>query len=257
MDIATVIGLVLSLGAIAGAIIAGGDMPAFIDVPSVIVVVLGCVGVTFTKWPMEIVKKAINIAMKTIFYTPADPKDTIDQIGTLAETARRESVFALEKVPIEDPFLKKAMTLAADNRPPEIISAILQLEIDALEERHKAGLDFFENLAADGPAMGMIGTLIGLVIMLGNLSDQAAIGPAMAIALLTTFYGAIIATVFANPVKNKLQFRSKLESVKMNIIVAGTLGIVAGENPRLIKEKLSAFLAPTERASDEDDKGGE
>lgn len=255
MDIATVIGLVLSIGAITGSILAGGDVAAFIDVPSVIVVVLGCMGVTFIKWPMEIVKKAGAVAMKSLFYNPADPKETIEQISNLAETARRESVFALEKVPIDDPFLKKAMTLAADNRPPEVISSILQLEIDAMEERHKVGIDVFSNLAEDGPAMGMIGTLIGLVIMLGNLSDQAAIGPAMAIALLTTFYGAIIANVFSNPVKNKLAFRSKSELVKMNIIIAGTLGIVAGENPRLIKEKLSAFLAPTERDVSEDDKG--
>ncbi len=247
MDIATIIGLVLSMGAVIGAILAGGDVGAFMDVPSVIVVGLGCIGTTFTKWPIEVVKKLTVFAMKTVFFTPADPKGTIDQISELAETARRESVFALEKVPIEDPFLKKAMTLAADNRPPEVISAILQLEIDAMEERHKVGIDVFDGLAADGPAMGMIGTLIGLVIMLGNLSDQSAIGPAMAVALLTTFYGAVIANVFANPMKNKLGQRSKMEMTKMTIIIAGTLGIVAGENPRLIKEKLIAFLPPAER----------
>lgn len=253
MDIATVIGLVLAVGAVAGAVLAGGDVGAFIDVPSVIVVIIGCIGTTFIKWPMEVLTKAANVAMKTVFFTPADPKTTIDEIGSLAETARRESVFALEKVPIEDAFLKKAMTLAADNRPPDVIAAILQLEIDAMEERHKIGAGVFDGLAADGPAMGMIGTLIGLVIMLGNLSDQAAIGPAMAIALLTTFYGAIIANIFAGPFKSKLEFRSKQELVKMNIIVAGTLGIVAGENPRLIKEKLSAFLPPADRESNNEE----
>ena len=135
-----------------------------------------------------------------------DPKTTIDEIGNLAETARRESVFALEKVPIEDAFLKKAMTLAADNRPPEVISSILQLEIDAMEERHKTGIEVMGGIADDGPAFGMIGTLIGLVIMLQNLSDPSAIGPAIAVALLTTFYGACIANIVANPVKNKLDF---------------------------------------------------
>lgn len=201
---------------------------------------------------METVTKIANVAMKALFFTPADPKATIEEIGSLAETARRESVFALEKVPIEDPFLKKAMTLAADNRPPEVISAILQMEIDALEERHKIGSSIFGGIAEDGPAMGMIGTLIGLVIMLGNLTDQAAIGPAMAVALLTTFYGACIANIVANPFKNKLELRSKMESTKMNIIIAGTLGIVAGENPRLIKEKLASFLPPSERTVDND-----
>ena len=252
MDIATVIGLVLAIGAVVGSIIAGGDPLAFVDIPSVIVVILGVVGATFIKWPMEIVKKISGYAMKAVFFTPADPKDTIDEIGKLAETARRESVFALEKVPIEDPFLKKAMTLAADNRPPDVISSILQLEIDAMEERHTIGKDVFDGIAQDGPAFGMIGTLIGLVIMLGNLSDQAAIGPAMAVALLTTFYGACIANIIGNPVKNKISYRSKLEITKMNIIIAGTLGIVAGENPRLIKEKLNAFLPPAQRESEEE-----
>ncbi len=256
MDIATVIGLVLCVGAVIGAIFSGGDIVAFIDVPSVIVVGVGVTGSTLIKWPMEVIKKIVGFVMKTIFFDPADPKKTIDEIGELAETARRESIFALEKVPIDDVFLKKAMTLAADNRPPEVINSILKMEIDAMEERHNTGQDVLGGIADDGPAFGMIGTLIGLVIMLGNLSDQAAIGPAMAVALLTTFYGACIANIFCNPMKNKLSYRSKLEMTKMNIIIAGTLGIVAGENPRLIKEKLSSFLPPSERSSG-DDSGGD
>jgi chemotaxis protein MotA len=255
MDIATVIGLVLVFGSIVGSILAGGDITSFFDVPSVIVVIFGMIGTTFIKWPMEVVKGIVGTAMKTILFTPDDPKATIEEIGKLAETARRESVFALEKQPIDDPFMKKAMTLAADNRPPEVISSILQLEIDAMEERHKTGADIFGGMAEDGPAMGMIGTLIGLVIMLGNLSDQAAIGPAMAVALLTTFYGAVIANAACNPFKNKLAYRSKMEATKMSIVIAGTLGIVAGENPRLIKEKLNSFLPPSQR--EVDDSGGE
>jgi chemotaxis protein MotA len=251
MDIASVIGFVLAIGAVIGSILAGGDIGAFIDVPSVIVVGLGVIGVTLIKWPMETIKILMAIFMKAIFFTPADPKDTIEEIGNLAETARRESVFALEKVPIDDAFLKKAMTLAADNRPPEVISGILQLEIDAMETRHKIGASVMGGMADDGPAMGMIGTLIGLVIMLGNLSDQAAIGPAMAVALLTTFYGACLANIVANPVKNIISIRSQAELTKMSIIIAGTLGIVAGENPRLIKEKLNAFLPPNQRDTGE------
>jgi chemotaxis protein MotA len=251
MDIATVVGAVLAVGAIIGAIFAGGDIVAFIDVPSVIVVGLGVIGVTFIKWPIEVLKSFMTFTMKVVFFDPAEPKETIEEIGKLAETARRESVFALEKVPIDDAFLKKAMTLAADNRPPEVINSILKMEIDAMEARHSVGQNVLSGMADDGPAMGMIGTLIGLVIMLGNLSDQAAIGPAMAVALLTTFYGACLANVFANPVKSKLTYRSGLEITKMNIIIAGTLGIVAGENPRLIKEKLNSFLPPSERDSEE------
>ncbi len=249
MDIATVIGISLCLIGVLGSILAGGDIMAFIDIPSILVVGLGLIGVTFAKWPIEIVLKVANIGMKAVFFSPVDPKTIIEEVGKLAETARRESVFALEKQPIEDPFMKKAMTLAADNRPPEVIDSILQLEINAMEDRHKVGIDLFHEMANDGPAFGMIGTLIGLVIMLGNLSDQAAIGPAMAVALLTTFYGACIANIFCNPIKNKLSIRSKAEMTKMAIIVAGTLGIVAGENPRLIKEKLNSFIPHIDRES--------
>lgn len=247
MDIGTLVGLGLAMFAIVGSILYGGDISNYIDIPSVFCVVGGVIGTTFIKWPMEQLKTLVKVLMKTLFFAAVDPKATIDQIGQLADTARRESVFALEKVPIDDPFLKKAMTLAADNRPPEVISAILQMEIDAMASRHSNGASMLDGFATDAPAFGMIGTLIGLVAMLQNLSDPSAIGPAMAVALITTFYGAIIANAIATPLKTKLIERSKLEMMKMNIIVMGTLGIVAGENPRLIKEKLSSFLPPALR----------
>ncbi len=251
MDIATIIGLVLAIGAIIGSIATSGDLLVFIHLPSLLVVGFGVIGATFIKWPLEVIKKIASYAMKVIFFSPTDPKETIEEIGKLAEVARRESVFALEKVDTTDPFLKKAMILAADNRPPETIQFVLKLEIDAIEERHRIGIDVFKGIADDGPAFGMIGTLIGLIIMLGNLSDQAAIGPAMAVALLTTFYGACLANIIGNPFRNKLEKRSQMEVVRMHIIVAGALGIVAGENPRLIKEKLNSFISPGERDEDE------
>jgi chemotaxis protein MotA len=247
MDISTVIGLVLGTLAIIGSILYGSPLSIFIDVPSVAVVFGGVIATTFIKWPMEQVKSTVTVFMKSIFYTPVEPKAMIEEIQKLAETARRESVFALEKVPVEDKFLKKAVTLAADNRPPEVITSILSLEIAAMEERHAKGIEIMEGIGADGPAMGMIGTLIGLVQMLQNMSDPSAIGPAMAVALLTTFYGAVIANVFSIPVAAKLKQRSKQEATKMNIVVAGVLGIVAGENPRVIREKLDSFLPPKDR----------
>lgn len=257
MDIATVAGLVLAMAAIIGSILTGGSIAAFIDVPSILVVGGGVTAAIFIKWPIEQIKTIMGIYMKSIFFTQVDPKAMIEEIQKLAETARRESVFALEKVPVEDPFLKKAVTLAADNRPPEVITAILQLEIDSMGERHKLGISIMENIGADGPAFGMIGTLIGLVIMLQNLSGgPEQLGKAMAVAILTTFYGAVLANVFAIPVANKLKFRSEAEMLKMNIIIAGVLGIVAGENPRVIREKLDSFLPPGERKVEESD-GGE
>lgn len=257
MDIATVIGLVLAMASVIGSILSGGSIGAFIDVPSILVVGGGVTSAIFIKWPMEQIKTLVPVFMKSIFFTPFDPVAMLDEIQKLADTARRESVFALEKVPVEDTFLKKAVTLAADNRPPEVITAILQLEIDSMEERHKTGISILENIGADGPAFGMIGTLIGLVIMLQNLSGgPEQLGKAMAVAILTTFYGACIANIFAIPIANKLKFRSAAESLKMNIIIAGVLGIVAGENPRVIREKLDSFLAPGERQS-ANEEGGE
>jgi len=256
MDIGTVAGSVLAFLAILGSILLGGDVMLFVDIPSLVVVGFGVIANTLIKWDMGEVKSFGKYVMKAVFYTPADPASTIEEIGKLAEMARRESVFALEKAPIDDIFMKKAMTLAADNRPPEVISSILQMEIDAMQARHKTAHDMLNEMAADGPAFGMIGTLIGLVQMLANLSDAAAIGPAMAVALLTTFYGSVLANVFCAPFKNKLIVRSGNEATKMSITIAGTLGIVAGENPRLIKEKLNAFLPPSERPKGDEAKEG-
>ncbi len=251
MDISTVAGLVLATLAIIGSILYGSPLSIFIDPPSIVVVIGGVIATTLIKWPMENVKAVVGYYMKSVFSTPVDAKAMIEEIQKLAETARRESVFALEKVPVEDKFLKKAVTLAADNRPPEVITSILGLEIAAMEERHAKGVDMLEGMGADGPAFGMIGTLIGLVQMLQNMSDPSSIGPAMAVALLTTFYGSVIANVFTIPVAAKLKQRSKQEATKMNIIVAGVLGIVAGENPRVIREKLDSFLPPSERQVEE------
>jgi chemotaxis protein MotA len=254
MDLASVVGLVLANAAMIWAIALGGSFIIFYDFPSIILVIGGVIAVTLIKWSLNDLKSLATVYLKVFFNSMPNSKNTIDEIIKLGEIARRESVFALEKVPVEDKFLKKAVTLAADNRPPEIIESILSLEISALEERHGKGAEILEGMAGDGPAFGMIGTLIGLVQMLQNMSDPSSIGPAMAVALLTTLYGAVIMTVFTNPMAAKLKQFSKAESAKMNIIVAGVLGIVAGENPRTIREKLESFLAPKDRTVADDKK---
>lgn len=247
MDLGTIIGLSLATGCVMYAILLGGSLLIFYDLPSVICVGGGVLAAVFIKWPLEDVKSVGKIFMKSIFYASADSKATIEKLQELAEMARRESVFALEKVELPDKFLKKAVQLAADNRPPDIIASILNLEIESMEDRHNRGIAILDGIGADGPAFGMIGTLIGLVQMLQNLSDPSSIGPAMAVALLTTFYGSILANIFAIPVANKLKTRHVMEKTKMTIIIAGVMGIVAGENPRVIREKLDSFLPPSER----------
>lgn len=254
MDLASIVGLVLANVAMLWAVWLGGSFGIFIDIPSIVLVIGGVIAATMIKWTMNDLKALAMVYLKVFLNSMPNSKNTIDEIIKLGETARRESVFALEKVPIDDKFLKKAVTLAADNRPPEVIESILTLEISALEDRHSKGAEILEGMAGDGPAFGMIGTLIGLVQMLQNMSDPSSIGPAMAVALLTTLYGAIIMTVFTNPMAAKLKQFSKAEATKMNIIVAGVLGIVAGENPRTIREKLESFLAPKDRTVAEEKK---
>ncbi len=251
MDIATVIGLALVTVAIIGSIMSGGPLSIFIDVASIFVVGGGVVAATFIKWPMQEVTSLIGIVMKTFFFKASDPKKLIERIQELSEIARRKSIFELEKEPIEDEFLKKAARMAADNKPAELVMAQLQLEIDAMESRHGKGVDIVSGIGDDGPAFGMIGTLIGLVQMLQNLSDPSAIGPAMAVALLTTFYGAVLANAFALPMANKLKIRSQMELTNMSIIVAGIMGIIAGENPKNLRAKLDSFLPPGDRVIEE------
>ncbi|MCE3013870.1 MAG: MotA/TolQ/ExbB proton channel family protein [Proteobacteria bacterium] len=251
MDLTSIVGLGLANLAIIWAIYLGGSFGIFIDIPSVVLVIGGTAASTSLKWGASDLKSLATVVSKVFLNVMTEPKAMIDEIIKLSEVARRESVFALEKVPVEDKFLKKAITLAADNRPPEVISGILELEISALEERHGRGAEILEGMAGDGPAFGMIGTLIGLVQMLQNMSDPSSIGPAMAVALLTTLYGAVIMAVFCNPMAAKLKRFSKSEATKMSIVVAGVLGIVAGENPRTIREKLESFLPPKDRTAPE------
>ncbi len=252
MDLGTVIGISFATLVFIIAIILGGaGFGAYYDLPSVFIVFGGLLGVNLAKWPIPTSMALFKATLKAIFFKPQSYSSTIDQMIGLAEKARRESIFALEKVEITDPFIKKACNLAADNRPPEVINSILQMDLESMEERHRSILTILGAISEDAPAMGMIGTLVGLVAMLQNLSDPSAIGPGMAVAILTTFYGAMIANIFAVPLQKKLEVRSGEEKKNVVIVITAILGIVAGENPRLIREKLESFLAPSERKREE------
>lgn len=254
MDLGTVIGLISATLVFVIAIILGGaGFGAYVDIPSVFIVFGGLFGVTLTKWPIQTILSLFKAVLKSIFFKAQDYAATIDQMIQLAEKARRESIFALEKAEIADPFIKKACNLAADNRPPEVINSILQMDLESMDERHKSILIIINGISEDAPAMGMIGTLVGLVAMLQNLSDPSAIGPGMAVAILTTFYGAMISNIFAVPILRKLEVRSGEEKKNVVIVITAILGIVAGENPRLIREKLESFLPPSERGKGEEE----
>lgn len=248
MDIGTLIGLLAGLGLILGSIMfGGGALGGFVDVPSVLVVVGGTIAVTFVMFPMNTVFGSFRVGMKAFFAKSEDPTELIDLMVSMAETARKESLVALEKVNVDDPFIKKGIQLVADGTEEQLVRSVLDTEIAFMRRRHFQGQGVFKGMGTMSPAFGMIGTLIGLVKMLQNLSDPGSIGPAMAVALLTTFYGAVLANLVFLPMATKLEERSAEEALYMEIAMEGIIGILHGEHPSIIKEKLLAFLSPAMR----------
>ena len=254
MDLATVIGLVCSFALVLMGILMGeGSMVdkimTFVDIPSIAIVLGGTIGATLTSSPLGSVANLGKIMKNAFFAKPIETKLVIDQFIDFANRARREGILALEGAvnAIGDDYLRKGMQLTVDGMEPQLIEEILTGEIDNLESRHQTGIDLVNNLATFAPALGMIGTVIGLVAMLKNLSDPSAIGPAMAIALITTFYGAILANLIFIPLGSKLKTRSAEELQLREMQLLGVLAIAKGENPRMITEKLNAFQPPKQR----------
>lgn len=246
-------------------IISSGGVAAitnsFIDVPSVIITIGGSISCLITSYTM----KDFIANLKSITVAFKDPKldhaQTIGKIIELSNVARKEGLLALEEVAgnLEDEFMKKGILLIVDGTEPELVRGILETELTNMDERHRSAAGFWDTFAAMGPAWGMIGTLIGLVNMLKNLSDSSTIGPNMAVALLTTLYGSLIANWLATPVSNKLKAINSNEYQMKEIVIEGLLSIQAGENPRVIEEKLKSFLSPVARKviSSDETAGGE
>ncbi|MEM1022441.1 MAG: MotA/TolQ/ExbB proton channel family protein [Myxococcota bacterium] len=249
MDISTVIGLIAGIGLILAAIMMDASIMTFVNAPGLMVVVGGTVAAVMIGETLPNLIGAFKVGLKAVINKAPAPLATIDVVGQLATAARKDGILALESIEIEDDFLAKGVRMAVDGIAPEEIKAGLAGEVTAMRQRHKRGQKLFRGIAATAPSMGMIGTLIGLVQMLQQLDDPSAIGPAMAIALLTTLYGAIIAFLMAGPVADKLEHRTSEEMLNMQIILEGVEGILKGENPRLIQEKLEGFLAPKFRSS--------
>ncbi len=247
MDIATLIGLVGGFGLIATTIILGGNPGGFIDIPSVVVVIGGTFAATFVMFPLKTIIGTVKVAMKTLLFKSQDPNEIVRNITSLAEKARKESLVALEKVPIDDDYLKKGILLVADGSSEALVRSVMEIELDFMKQRHRQGQGVFKGMGMMAPAFGMIGTLIGLVNMLQNLDDPSSIGPAMAVALLTTFYGAVLANVIFIPVAKKLEERSEEDALFMQIMIEGVASVQKGEHPSVVKDKLQAFLAPALR----------
>ncbi len=251
MDIGTLIGIVLSFGLMVWAILMGGPLSIFVDIPSVAIVVGGSIGVALINFPLADIIGTIGIVKKTILIKEPDTNKLIAQMLDFSAKARKGGILSLQDQidSIEDKFLVKALQMAVDGQEPSELKAILTTEVDNLASRHSYGSEILNTLGAIGPAMGMIGTLIGLVQMLQNMSDPAAIGPAMAVALLTTFYGAVLANILFIPMAGKLKARSKTEVLQKMVIIEGMESILSGENPRVMEQRLHTYLAPKKRTS--------
>lgn len=259
MDLATFLGIVAGVTLYVWAISDGGSLLNFWNLPSLAITLGGTLAATLINYPLSRLVGMVRVAKNAFFHRPIDPNETIATLTEFAEKARREGLLALEESvdQLEDEFLRKGLQLVVDGTDPELVRSILETELAFLEERHRAGAAIFDTMGMLAPAFGLIGTLIGLVNMLKNANDPEKIGPGMAVALLTTFYGAMLANFLFIPIAGKLRVRSAEEILNREVMIEGILSIQAGDNPRIVAEKLRSFLAPSQRASRRRDEEGE
>lgn len=249
MDIATVAGLVTGFTLVFLAILSGGSVALFIDIPSLMIVGGGTIAASLTCFPLKTVFSVMGIVKKALFHKLETSTDVIATIVGYAEKARKEGMLALEEESESEPneFLRLGLRLAVDGTDAELLKRILGNDMDGVERRHAVGVSLVQNMGTYAPAFGMIGTLVGLVSMLANMSDPSALGAGMAVALLTTFYGALIANAVFLPLSVKLKGRSDEEMALRELIVEGIISIQGGDSPRIVEEKLKSFLSPGER----------
>ncbi|MDR1491354.1 MAG: motility protein A [Planctomycetaceae bacterium] len=254
MDVGTVIGLVVGSCLIVGSVfVGGGDVRGFIDYASIVLVAGGTICVMFICYPMAQVFATLNVLKNIFFNSQKNVLTVIEQLISLSETARRDGLLALEGriEEIDDAFLAVGIRMAVDGMTPDVVEAVMRTEMEAVEGRHAVGKSLFDTLGKYAPAFGMIGTLVGLVIMLADMKPDT-IGSGMAVALLTTLYGAVAANFVFLPIADKLAYYNNRELICMEIMARGVLAIQAGENPRVIKQKLLTFIPPNLRPLEEE-----
>lgn len=250
MDFATLIGIVVGFVLVIAAILIDGSIWVFIDAPAMMIVFGGTFAATLVTFPLEEVISAFNGGMRVFMARRVKPQEVVSTMVRIAEISRREGLVALERIKTDNTLLRKACQLIADNADPMLIRDTVMIEIATMKRRHNISISVFKRLGSYAPAFGMIGTLIGLVQMLTGLSDPSTIGPAMAVAILTTFYGTLMANLIFIPMAGKLKARTMQEEVQLNIIFEGAKSILENNNPRLVYEKLSSFIPPAERGND-------
>lgn len=250
MDLATLIGLIGGLMTVAAAIAIGGSANAFFNVPSLIIVIAGTLLVTLIKFSLGQFLGAAGVAFKAFVSKVPPSQALIEKAVELANEARTNGLLALEEAEVPDEFFQKSINLLVDGHDPEVVKAVLNKDMNLTLTRHKDGQAIFKAIADVAPAMGMIGTLIGLVQMLSAMDDPKQIGPAMAVALLTTLYGAMIANMVALPIANKLELRSGEERLAKSLIIDAVVAIQDGQNPRVIADMLKNYLPKSRRTEE-------
>ena len=250
MDKGTVIGITLTLILILATMALGGSILMFFNIPSVLTVFLGTLAITLATDDLGVTLSAWKVALNAVFEKSLDGEEVLETVIRMSGIARANGVLALENEQVPPGFMEKGLRLLCDGMAPDELGATLDAELKYLKKRHERGQAIFRFMQGTAPAMGMIGTLIGLVAMLQTLDDPSKIGPSMAVALLTTLYGAIIAYGFCNPIATKLERRTTNEEQVLKLCIAGYVAIAKGDNPMVIREKLNAFLAPDDRKSE-------
>lgn len=249
MDLATVIGIVFGIAMIVIPLIIGGGAGAFFDLLSVFIVLGGGIAATLISYKLSEMLNIIKVTAKAFKEQSISQEEVIAMLVEFSQMARRDGLLALEtkQEAIDDEFLKQSLMLVIDGLEAEVVKETMELELDNIAARHANGQGMFKTMAALFPAWGMIGTLIGLVQLLKALNDPSAIGPAMAVALITTFYGSVLANLICTPIANKLALKSKEEIAQKQMILEGVLSIQAGENPKVLEQKLKTFLSPEQK----------
>ncbi len=251
MDLATLIGLLGAFGIVIFAMLSGGSVAMFVNVPSLLIVLVGSLFVVLMKFNLGQFLGAIKVAIKAFSFKITAPKDLIEEVVELADEARKGGLLSLEGKEVSNGFLDKGIQLLVDGHDADVVRSILWKDLKQTLDRHEWGAKIFSSLGDVAPAMGMIGTLVGLVAMLSNMDDPKSIGPAMAVALLTTLYGAMFANMIAIPVADKLELRRTEESLVKTMVIDALLAIQAGQNPRIIDSLLKTYLPESERAEEE------
>jgi chemotaxis protein MotA len=248
VDLSTLIGIV-SGGAltVAALVLGGGAIGQLIDLPGLLITVGGTIAASCIRHRLGEVLRSFAIVMKSITVRAVNPVDTVTKIVEMAQVARKDGILGLEKIKTSNPFLQSAINHCVDGADPEYLKHMLTKELDYMVERHAKGISILEGWGESAPAFGLVGTVIGLVLMLGQMEDPSKIGSAIAIALLSTLYGLIIAHGFALPLASKLAAYSREEQIVKQIIIDGMIGIQKGVSPHLLQEALKGMLPPKAR----------